>query len=312
MGRWYKRDGAAFIQGTMGLTLEEKGAYSLCLDLIYSNGGPIADDPRWLSGVCGVSIRKWTALRAALIERGKLTAENGLLMNPRAARDIADSDGTSPQKSGRNVGEKSVKSHETSAKPPPNLAENEVDVNNSNSLTPLDESREDKNREEKKEESAAAPRQPDLLDLGSGGGEDGAVSSAEIVPIDPLERARDAYNLVAQDVNDRLSSGWALCQNFNEPRRKKLAIRLRECGGVQAWTDAMRRAGDSPYLNGTGPRSAEYQNWRPNFDFFLQAKSFTKLMEGSYDPKPGQASGDGSILAAAARVAARRAAARAN
>jgi uncharacterized protein YdaU (DUF1376 family) len=57
--RWYKRCGADFIHGTMMLSLEEKGAYSLCLDLIYDRGGPIPDDARWLSGVCGVSLRKW-------------------------------------------------------------------------------------------------------------------------------------------------------------------------------------------------------------------------------------------------------------
>ncbi len=77
--RWYKRCGADFIHGTMMLTLEEKGAYSLCLDLIYDRGGPIPDDARWLSGVCGVSIRKWNAIRERLLELGKLSVADGLL-----------------------------------------------------------------------------------------------------------------------------------------------------------------------------------------------------------------------------------------
>src|SRR5688572_31678835 len=59
--RWYKRCGADFIHGTMMLTLEEKGAYSLCLDLIYDRGGPIPDDARWLSGVCGVRSEEHTS-----------------------------------------------------------------------------------------------------------------------------------------------------------------------------------------------------------------------------------------------------------
>lgn len=87
-GRWYKRCGADFIHGTMNLSLEEKGAYSLCLDLIYDRGGPIPDDARWLSGVCGVSMRKWNSLRQSLINAGKLTAENGFLTNSRAALEI--------------------------------------------------------------------------------------------------------------------------------------------------------------------------------------------------------------------------------
>lgn len=91
-GRWYKRCGADFIHGTMNLTLEEKGAYSLCLDLIYDRGAPIPDDARWLSGVCGVSMRKWNSLRQSLIDAGKLTAENGFLTNNRAALEIVSAE----------------------------------------------------------------------------------------------------------------------------------------------------------------------------------------------------------------------------
>lgn len=92
MSRWYKRCGADFIHGTMNLTLEEKGAYSLCLDLIYDRGGPIPDDARWLSGVCGVSMRKWNSLRQSLINAGKLTSENGFLTNSRAALEIVSAE----------------------------------------------------------------------------------------------------------------------------------------------------------------------------------------------------------------------------
>lgn len=86
---WYKRYGADFVHGTLGLTLEEKGAYSLCLDLIYDRGGPIPDDARWLAGVCGVSVRKWNAIRDRLVDVGKLGAEGGFLTNTRAEREIA-------------------------------------------------------------------------------------------------------------------------------------------------------------------------------------------------------------------------------
>lgn len=87
---WYKRYGGDFVLGTMALSLEEKGAYSLCLDLIYDRGGPIPDDARWLAGMCGVSIRKWNALRDRLIETGKLVAGEGCLTNGRAEREIAE------------------------------------------------------------------------------------------------------------------------------------------------------------------------------------------------------------------------------
>src|SRR3546814_8063377 len=84
---WYKRYGADFVHGSLGLSLEEKGAYSLCLDLIYDRGGPIPDDDRWLAGVCGVSIRKWKAVRARLIEAGKIIERDGRLSNHSAEKE---------------------------------------------------------------------------------------------------------------------------------------------------------------------------------------------------------------------------------
>ena len=81
---WYKRFPADFIAGTLGLSLEEKGAYSVVLDMIYDRGEPIPDDARWIARVCGCSTRKWTSLRRRLIDTGKLTAANGCLSNPRA------------------------------------------------------------------------------------------------------------------------------------------------------------------------------------------------------------------------------------
>lgn len=138
MSRWYKRCGADFIHGTMMLTLEEKGAYSLCLDLIYDRGGPIPDDARWLSGVCGVSTRKWSAIRDKLIELGKIVASGGMISNSRADFELVSSElharklAESGAKGGRKRAENAAASNENSG-----LAE-----------APLKLYREDKSREE--------------------------------------------------------------------------------------------------------------------------------------------------------------------
>jgi uncharacterized protein YdaU (DUF1376 family) len=116
MSRWYKRCGADFIHGTMSLTLEEKGAFSLCLDLIYDRAGPIPDDDRWLAGVCGVSARKWRSIRARLIGEGKLVAEDGHLSNPRAASELL-----SLEISTRERAENSAKGGRTRAENAPQL-----------------------------------------------------------------------------------------------------------------------------------------------------------------------------------------------
>jgi uncharacterized protein YdaU (DUF1376 family) len=145
--RWYKRCGADFIHGTMMLTLEEKGAYSLCLDLIYDRGGPIPDDARWLAGVCGVSLRKWAAIRDRLISLGKIASENGLISNSRADFEILSADLSSRERA------------ESGAKGGRKRAENEAVANENNTLGQAQLKPIEKIREEKKEgETNVSPR----------------------------------------------------------------------------------------------------------------------------------------------------------
>jgi uncharacterized protein YdaU (DUF1376 family) len=145
--RWYKRCGADFIHGTMMLSLEEKGAYSLCLDLIYDRGGPIPDDARWLSGVCGVSIRKWNAIRNRLISLNKITVSDGLLSNSRADFEILSADLSSRERA------------ESGAKGGRKRAENQVDHNKNSELVQAELKPIDKIREDKKEgETSVSPR----------------------------------------------------------------------------------------------------------------------------------------------------------
>jgi uncharacterized protein YdaU (DUF1376 family) len=158
MSRWYKRCGADFIHGTMMLTLEQKGAYSLCLDLIYDRGGPIPDDARWLSGVCGVSIRKWNSIRERLIELGKITVKGGHLTNERASSELV-----SMELQRRNQAESGAKGGRK-------RAENQFDYSIISelaqaSLKPIEESRGDSVA---KATGAAAPPDPvkDVFDLG--------------------------------------------------------------------------------------------------------------------------------------------------
>lgn len=147
MSRWYKRCGADFIHGTMNLTLEEKGAYSLCLDLIYDRGGPIPDDTRWLAGVCGVSLRKWATLRARLITLGKLTCDGGLISNSRADFEILSADLSSRERA------------ESGSKGGRKRAENDAASNKTKDLGQAELKPKEKIREDKKEgETNVSPR----------------------------------------------------------------------------------------------------------------------------------------------------------
>lgn len=85
---WYRRFPDNFIAGTVGLTLEEKGAYSLILDLMYVRGGPVPDEPRYIAGVCNCSVRRWNQIRQRLLDLGKISAIDGVLTNHRAEEEI--------------------------------------------------------------------------------------------------------------------------------------------------------------------------------------------------------------------------------
>lgn len=88
---YYKAYPRDFIEGTVGMSFEMKAAYRLVLDLIYMQGGRLPDDAGYISGLLGCSIRKWNSLRKALIEAGKLYAENGIIGNFRADNQLETS-----------------------------------------------------------------------------------------------------------------------------------------------------------------------------------------------------------------------------
>ena len=81
---YYKRFPRDFLEATIGFSLELKGAYAIVLDLIYMRGGRLPDDPQYIAGQLGCSVRKWNSLRAELVSIGKLSVENGLISNSRA------------------------------------------------------------------------------------------------------------------------------------------------------------------------------------------------------------------------------------
>lgn len=86
---------------------------------------------------------------------------------------------------------------------------------------------------------------------------------------------RDAvakYNLVAE------RTGLPKCQKLTGNRSSRLKARLSDCSGIEGWQVALEKLEASQFLLG-----ANNNGWKADFDFLLQEKSFTKLMEGGYD-----------------------------
>lgn len=89
MMRWYKRDGDEFAGGTVSLTLEEVGAYSLILDAIYSLDDQLPDDDFYVARLLRCDPRVWRRIRGRLIALGKLTIVDGYLCNERATYEVS-------------------------------------------------------------------------------------------------------------------------------------------------------------------------------------------------------------------------------
>jgi uncharacterized protein YdaU (DUF1376 family) len=81
---YYKRFPRDFLDGTVGMTLEQKGAYGIVIDLIFSRGGKLPDDARYIAGQLGCSVRKWNSIKNYLVEEGKLSIRDDVISNKRA------------------------------------------------------------------------------------------------------------------------------------------------------------------------------------------------------------------------------------
>ncbi|KGB27681.1 hypothetical protein GS16_02420 [Candidatus Liberibacter solanacearum] len=85
---WYKRYPADFISGVLELTLEQKGAYSIIIDLMYDRGGAVPDNDKYIAGVCGCSIRKWRSIRIVLEKANKIFSKGGNIYNYRVEKEM--------------------------------------------------------------------------------------------------------------------------------------------------------------------------------------------------------------------------------
>jgi hypothetical protein len=84
----------------------------------------------------------------------------------------------------------------------------------------------------------------------------------------------DVFNSIAQD------AGWPTVQARTPAREAAAKARMSECGGFDAWREAMQRAAKSRFLTGkaTGTSPA-------SFDWLHKPSNFARLMEGNYDDR---------------------------
>lgn len=71
--------------------------------------------------------------------------------------------------------------------------------------------------------------------------------------------------------------GLSEIRKLTDARKRAFAVRRREYPDIADWQSAFRCLRENKWMHGDN-RSG----WRADPDFFLQAKSFTKLVEGQY------------------------------
>lgn len=93
---WHKRYHSDALAGYMALTLEERGAYTTFLDMMYDAGEALVEHERLFSGYMGCSLRLYRKLRDALLAKGKLKRlADGKLTNSRFEKEVEKSSKTS-------------------------------------------------------------------------------------------------------------------------------------------------------------------------------------------------------------------------
>lgn len=120
MVNWYKRDPHRAIEGMMGLTLEECGAYNLLIDHSYARDGHLPDDPDLIKVMLACHGNKWQAIRRHLIAKGKIRIVEGKIVANGVEKTLAEADNFAEKTSrkGRDSVEKTSRNaRENSEKP---------------------------------------------------------------------------------------------------------------------------------------------------------------------------------------------------
>jgi hypothetical protein len=85
------------------------------------------------------------------------------------------------------------------------------------------------------------------------------------------EHVVEAWNVMAE------RCGLRVVRKLTPQRRRKIQTRIRNCT-IDEFTEAIAAIERSSFLRGENERG-----WKADFDWALEPKNFTKLIEGTYD-----------------------------
>jgi len=231
-----------FEADTAHLTLEEDGAYNRLLRLCWRTPGcSLPNDRAWIHRKMRARTDEEKAVVDIVLDEF-FTVDNGRVSNARLTKEwLAANEAHEKRK---NAGAKGGKSKS-------------LKTNNSAFS----------NAKAKPKQPEPEP-EPELRE-----DTNVSLSSSLPVPANDISQAVGRYNDAAA------KAGWPQVQKLTANRSKQLRARLKDCGGLEGWEVALRRAFDSDFCRG---RTAK--PWTGfGFDWLIKAANFTKLMEGNYD-----------------------------
>lgn len=281
--RWVRINVTELLEGIEGLNIEQRGFYLTALFRMYARGGSLPASDREGSVALRCDVRQFRRLRDQMLSLGKIYQDGNDLRNSRVEREITmfvlevrrRREAAIKREEAKRI---AAETRETSAELLPEVPvkfrkveKNETKNGNKINETIAEpwqtsggnhkpETINQKPYKERKEEEVplALP----------------AAVAAPPVPVVNGSHALEAfvsYNALAQRI------GLPLARTLTPQRRKNLEARLREHGGAEAWTIALANIERSAFLRGQNSRG-----WRVDFDFLLQARSFAKVVDGTY------------------------------
>lgn len=139
------------------------------------------------------------------------------------------------------------------------------------------------NKGNKVEEERPSVSSPGAGDR-TGGRIDPPVSLSLVPAVDHVGNAFASYDALRREI---VPSARAVL--LTPDRRRKLAARLEEIGGIDAWVDVLASIRGSPFLRGETARTGRLV---ATIDWLIEPKNLRKVLEGNYnDPSAAPAVG---------------------
>lgn len=273
--RFYSSD---WRSGCIGLSVEEEGLYVRICARFYEVGRRLPLDDKDAATSLMMDVRQYRRIREKLIAKGKLyVAEDGY-GNRRAEheRKLAEGDGKeapaadlgaarnvpAERQNGRVAGARHDTREDAVEDVAGEVAETSVGLRDD---FPETSPRLLEKVCQKAEQNQSPFRESEL-----------EAKRKKVTPLPP-EGGGDALQAFEVWNQTALKAGLQQSRSLTPDRRRKLTARLRECGGLEGWRQAMANILASEFLRGKNERG-----WRANLDFVLQPTSFGKLCDGVY------------------------------